>query len=396
MSKNDKSAVIVGAGIAGSSLAFHLANKGYQITLLDENSYKEVEIFHNKAVEISPHYMLNNPSYNSLMTKASKFSYELVRGFKFTKKDAMMKGVVKLYDLKDCEKMLGKISTFDIEKSAFEYLEPRTIKEKYYVDKKAGIYFKHGGWVSPIKLCSSLTNDRNINLIPKSKVTKINQKTSSWEIYCENSNRYFAKNLILCNSTSLNKINLFKDIDLKKNRGQINWVDRKKNLKHKEIISEKGYLIPDVNGLDIFGSTYERDNENKELSNNDYEKNLKTYFKLCGDKFEQNHGLQKGWVGWRAVTLDRNPYVGKVFADLPDKKNRPYSLDDLNYHPNLFINVGYGSRGYTLAPFVSKCLASMVDSSQSFEEESILNFLNPYRSWLKQIGLRKKMLTKYK
>jgi len=85
MSIDNKTALIVGAGIAGSSLAFQLAKRDYQVTLLDDNNHDEIEIFFNKAVEVSPHFMLNNTSYNALMTKASKFSYQLIKDFNFSK-----------------------------------------------------------------------------------------------------------------------------------------------------------------------------------------------------------------------------------------------------------------------------------------------------------------------
>ena len=74
----DKTALIIGAGIAGSSLAYQLAKRNYQVTLLDENNQHEIEIFQNKAAMISPHFMLNNPKYNSLMSKASKYAYDRV------------------------------------------------------------------------------------------------------------------------------------------------------------------------------------------------------------------------------------------------------------------------------------------------------------------------------
>jgi glycine/D-amino acid oxidase-like deaminating enzyme len=94
----------------------------------------------------------------------------------------------------------------------------------------------------------------------------------------------------------------------------------------------------------------------------------------------------------RAVTHDRNPLVGKVLDNSNDLNKKPHSLNQLSYYPNLFINIGYGSRGYTLAPFISKSLASMIDSTESSEDEFFLNYLNPYRSWFKKIGLRKQLL----
>ena len=392
MINSDKTALILGAGIAGSGLAYQLAKRNYQVTLLDENNQDEIEIFQNKAAMISPHFMLNNPKYNSLMSKASKYAYDLTKEFNYPKEDALMEGVVKLYDNDMADRLIEKIISLGLEKADFKYLSKNLIKKKYGINNKAGIFFKNGGWVSPNKICSSLINHKNIQLIPKKKAKEIAYKKNLWITSCHDSSKYAASNLILCNSIGLNEISLFKNIDLNKNRGQINWLPSKKKGGSKKIISDGGYLIPDVNGFDVFGSTYERDNENKNLSLNDFEKNLKTYQKLSGNKMEENDISNAGWVGWRAVTPDRTPFVGQVLDESKEVYSKPLSIRDLKWHPNLFINAGYGSRGYTLAPFISKCLASLISGSQTPEEEDILNYLNPSRNSIKKMGLRKKLL----
>ena len=124
----------------------------------------------------------------------------------------------------------------------------------------------------------------------------------------------------------------------------------------------------------------------------DFEKNLKTYRKFSRNEMRRNDKSNAGWVGWRAVAPDRIPYVGQVLKESKEFDKIPRSIKDLKWHPNLFINAGYGSRGYTLAPFISKCLASMIDESQTTDEENILNYLNPSRNSIKKMGLRKKML----
>ena len=388
----DKTALIIGAGIAGSSLAYQLAKRNYQVTLLDENNQDEIEIFQNKAAMISPHFMLNNPKYNSLMSKASKYAYDLTQEFNYPKEDALMEGVIKLYDNDMADRLIEKIISLGLEKADFKYLSKNLIKKKYGINNKAGIFFKNGGWVSPNKICTSLIKHKNIKLIPKKKVKEIAYKKNLWVTSCHDSSKYAASNLILCNSFGLNEISLFKKIDLKKNRGQINWLPSKKKGGCKKIISDGGYLIPDVSGFDVFGSTYERDNENKNLSMTDFEKNLKAYQKLSGNKMKENDISNAGWVGWRAITPDRTPYAGQVLDESKGFYNKPRSIKDLKWHPNLFINAGYGSRGYTLAPFISKCLASLISGSQTPEEEDILNYLNPSRNSIKKMGLRKKLL----
>jgi len=392
MSSRAKTALIIGAGIAGSSLAYQLAKKNYQVTLLDENNHDEIEIFHNKAAVISPHFMLNNPKYNLLMNKASKYAYDLIKEFNYSKKDAVMEGVIKLYEDDIADRLIKKISIIGLNQADFKYLSKDLIKRKYNIENKAGIFFKYGGWVSPNKICSTLINHKNIKFISKKKAKEITYEKKLWVLRCQDLNEFAASNLVFCNSFALSEIKLFNDIDLKKNRGQINWLPSKNKTVHKEIISDSGYLIPNVSGFDVFGSTYERDNENKDLSITDFEINFKTYQKLTRDKPMQNKPPNEGWVGWRAVTPDRTPYVGQVLKESKEIDNKPRSINDLKWHPNLFINSGYGSRGYTLAPFISKCLASKIDGTETPGEKNILNYLNPSRSSIKKMGFRKKML----
>ena len=116
MSTHDKTVLIVGSGIAGSSLAYQLAKRNYQVTLLDENNQDEIEIFKNKAAIISPHFMLNNPKYNSLMNMASKYAYDLTGEFNYSKKDAVMEGVIKLYDNDVADRLIKNILSITLEK----------------------------------------------------------------------------------------------------------------------------------------------------------------------------------------------------------------------------------------------------------------------------------------
>ena len=213
MIKPDKTALIIGAGIAGSSLAYQLAKRNYQVTLLDENNQHEIEIFQNKAAMISPHFMLNNPKYNSLMSKASKYAYDLTKEFNYPKEDALMEGVIKLYENDMADRLIERIVSIGLEKADFKYLSKDLIKKKYGIENKAGILFRYAGWVSPNKICSSLINHKNIKFIPKKKAKEISYKNNLWIANCDDSTKYAASTLILCNSFALNEISLFKDID---------------------------------------------------------------------------------------------------------------------------------------------------------------------------------------
>ena len=235
MSTHNKTVLIIGSGIAGSSLAYQLAKRNYQVTLLDENNQDEIEIFKNKAAIISPHFMLNNPKYNSLMNMASKYAYDLTREFNYSKKDAVMEGVIKLYDNDVADRLIKNILSITLEKTDFKYLSKDLIKKKYDIDNKIGIYFKNGGWVSPHKICSRLIKHKNIKFFPKRKVKEIAYGKKLWLVYCQDSNEFTASNLVFCNSFALSKTKLFNDVDLKKIEVKLTGFPVKKSLHIKKL-----------------------------------------------------------------------------------------------------------------------------------------------------------------
>ena len=110
---------------------------------------------------------------------------------------------------------------------------------------KAGILFKHAGWVSPNKICSSLINHKNIKFIPKKKAKEISYKNNLWVTSCDDSKKYAASNLILCNSFALNEISLFKGIDLKKIEVKLTGFQAKKNIAARKLfrIAAISYLM---------------------------------------------------------------------------------------------------------------------------------------------------------
>ena len=131
------------------------------------------------------------------MIKASKYAYDLTKEFNYPKEDALMEGVIKLYENDRADRLIEKIISLGLERADFKYLSKNLIKKKYGINNKAGIFFKNGGWVSPNKICSSLINHKNIKLIPKKKAKEITYKKSLWITSCHDLSKYAASNVIL-------------------------------------------------------------------------------------------------------------------------------------------------------------------------------------------------------
>jgi tRNA 5-methylaminomethyl-2-thiouridine biosynthesis bifunctional protein len=97
-------------------------------------------------------------------------------------------------------------------------------------------------------------------------------------------------------------------------------------------------------------------------------------------------------VAWRASTKDRKPYVGRIFNNQIFEKMRIRELaqaDRLPWLENLYISSGFGSRGFTFAPYCSSVLANLINDNLSLEDKKTLNYTNPERYRLKKMSLKK-------
>ena len=77
------------------------------------------KFFKNKAAMISPHFMLSNPKYNSLMSKASKYAYDLTKEFNYPREDALMEGVIKLYENDMADRLIERIVSIGLKRADF-------------------------------------------------------------------------------------------------------------------------------------------------------------------------------------------------------------------------------------------------------------------------------------
>ena len=74
-----KNILIIGAGIAGCSLAHFLANSGWNVTLLESEDDIAQGGSGNPVAAIYPKFMLNDEAYNDFMLKSFRFTTGWIR-----------------------------------------------------------------------------------------------------------------------------------------------------------------------------------------------------------------------------------------------------------------------------------------------------------------------------
>jgi len=394
----ENSTIVIGAGISGSCTAYHLNKAGWDVTLIDERKEDDIKIYSNPAVCVYPKIMLNDLSFNKLMLLSTDYVWSLIKIIGLKEKSTRMVGAIHLYEKKDGTSRYAKlIKNGSYTSNDIELIDHEIIKKCFGIIGYVGFYFKKGGWINPKALCKKLIQDKNIKKVFSSKIISVDRFQGHWKVLTEDKKNFTAKNIIFCSGSDIKNYKYFNALKFDEYRGQVDWLSGNKQ-RFNEVLSNDGYVIPNVNEKIIFGSSYEKNNFDTEPLQTDTENNINKLKKLMPNINTSHLDPKiKSWAGQRAASFDKKPYVGRILKTR-DALISPtkYSANDLDWYEGLFINTCYGSRGFSFAPLASLSLAKLItgnindNDNDNDNDKFILNYLNPERQYFKQQGMKKK------
>ena len=390
-----KNIVIIGAGITGCSLAHFLANTGWDVTLLESQDDIASGGSGNPVAAIYPKFMLNDKAYNDFMLKSFMFTTAWIDKLGLNKDDYRFDGAIEILEEAYSHKLEINLSGGSVDQEKILTLIDKPILKKYLMNQDlSGLLFHRGGWVNPIALCRHLVNHSNIKILTNQKIISIEKLNNEWALKTKDQKIFKSDHVAICNAAYLHQFDLTQHLHTDAFRGQINWVNSTPFQMPSIVICDEGYLAPLMQNKHIFGATYGMNDFNKDLRLSDTKKNIASIKKIHRE-FHNYCLAQKtisGRVSWRASTKDRKPYVGRVFNNELFKKMRVRELAQTDQRPwldNLYVASGFGSRGFTFAPYCTFVLANLINKNLSKDDKETLNYTNPERYRLKKMSLKK-------
>lgn len=382
MNKKEFDYVIVGAGIAGCSLAHFLSKYSQSVLLIDKNEDVAFGASGAAGAFLSP--LLGKPNkFKDLITKSLNFSINYYK--ENFSEDLINCGTCRIpKNEEDEQKFQSYIPHMD-----FEY-------EKY----EEGYLFKIGSLVKPYELCKKLS--KNTQKLFDYEVKTIEKKENIWNINDE----IKAKNLFLTTGADISLIDE-KYLDIRAVWGQkvdINTTTHININYHKEC----SLSISNDKQVVSIGATHNRFDDDKidssynlklkninKIKHNDYTNNIiqndiAELLKKANDiKVLNDVKVLDVKIGARASSVDYFPMVGKLvdaeksFKKYPHLKNGfQIKNENLEMIENLYILNGVGGRGFVLSPYLAYVLVENIFNNKEIEEE-ITNF-RLFKRWAKK------------
>lgn len=345
--------IVMGAGIAGCTVARALAERGVRVTVLEKQTVAAGASGNPAAVlypQLTKYY---TPATAWHLTGYGFMLRQLARwkamGLTFRWQQAGMVRIPRDGNAK------AQLESLQIDPAIAQYVSREEAAAHAGTEVAGdGVWLPEGSWIAPSELCHALLQHPNITLHEATVVTRLERVEDGWKLQTT-SKDFSTTCLVVCVAEQAGILLPEIIMPIGKSAGQVSVVESSSALQ--AIVSHRGYVIP-MDTKYILGATYDRTDFSGAVTEANHAKNL-----------QHAHGALPQWKGSavlggrtsiRATTPDKLPYVGMV-------------------DEGLYVSIGHGSRGMISAPLAAEVLASQIVGEMVPLTPELRAAINPLR-----------------
>jgi tRNA 5-methylaminomethyl-2-thiouridine biosynthesis bifunctional protein len=386
---SDRSAIVIGAGVAGAAMCQRLCTRGWDVTLIEQHAGAAQGASGNLAGVFMPVLSRDDGPAARLSRTAFLFALRLWReiGGIGTAFDGAGNGVLQLA-------RAGRSGAYPdyppefarrLEADEICRLIPALTAGMAFggTQSHAGAWlFERGGWAHPGGVCVALLSACGAQLrrIHQRTVAQLLRIDGRWQVMDEGGMPIAqAGHVIIANGIAGNRFTQTRELPLAAIRGQVTHVAADLLPDLPMPICGDGYVIPARGEICCVGATYDADTDAR-LRTASQDENLARLLRLFPQSAAQMADLPlAGRVGLRCVSPDRLPLVGAMpdFGAL--QAMRGERLRDVPRHAGLHCLLAYASRGLTWAPLAAELLAAQICCEPVPLERDLCATIDPAR-----------------
>ena len=417
-----KTAIVIGGGIAGCSTARALAERGISVTLIERHKkvgqegsgnpqgilYPKLSTGNSPLARFGLMALLNASRYyrsfldhhlNPINEKNSP-EIEMVTGKRC--------GVLVLPESENDKQKFEQISQL-FPQRLVQLLKGERLHQTagLPLESTFGLFYPQLGWINPPAACQSLSKHPLIS-IQTAEVEEIIHKNSHWQALDKNGALISkAPTMVIACSFDSSKFSQTNHLPLKKVRGQITSLPSTTQSEELQtVLCGEGYIAPAVRGTHTLGATYNFDEASTEVRTKDHQVNLEQLTKtdqgmanaFCDTPSDLLAKTLSGRAAFRCTIPDYLPIAGP--APKLDTYLENYQLLRKNARshipipgdtwPNLYLNIGHGSRGLSYAPMCAELIASEICNEVPPLELDLRQAVHPGRFIIRDIKRNKR------
>jgi tRNA 5-methylaminomethyl-2-thiouridine biosynthesis bifunctional protein len=383
-----KSATLIGAGIAGVCLAHALVQRGWQVTLIEKHPDHAMGASGNPAGVVRPQLTLDD-SFNGRLSR---------QAFLHTVKQLAtlhpapfplhcFKGVLHLArNNEQAEHMPAMLAAHKYPESFSRWVTQNEAGELAGMPVTApGLYFPQGGWMTGPRIASSLLNQCGDKLTRHftRTATRLEQTPEGWRVW-ENDSLLAESPVVIL--TGAHEAVQFVNLPLTPVRGQVTTLPDGSLPDLNIPVTREGYVLPTRKGVGNVGASFAFDDDPMPRDA-DQISNLERLGRLLVNPPSFNARELGARVSFRAATPDRLPLIGAL-ANADTGFPPETQLQHLPRLPGLHALTGLGARGLVWGPFLAQALAARLDDEPWWLPQDLWNAIDPARFHLRDVRKR--------
>jgi tRNA 5-methylaminomethyl-2-thiouridine biosynthesis bifunctional protein len=397
---NEKRALIIGGGLAACHSARALAERGWQVNILERHEALAQEGSGNPQgvlyAKLSPmeeaqaafnlaslQYALN--FYRPLWKTIGDSCGVLQLAYKASETDLHQQ-------LKDKFRQAGELVQFVNAEQASE-LAGISLTQ-------TGLFLPQAGWIDPRKLCAYLIDHPDIKVTYDFEVTQLNKTKDGWQLASSKGDIKAASIAIIASAKEALRFEQANHLPIKSIRGQVSYIPQESaKTTLKTVVCAEGYISPAQDGIFCTGATFNLKDTETAQRQSDHQINLNNLREhLPNFSIDTDANQLNGRVAFRCSLPDYLPAVGalplvdKLVEDFaPLRKNaRAGITTGGSYWPGLYINIGHGARGLAYTPLCAELLAAQINNEPIPMPCDLANALNPARFVIRDLTRSKR------
>lgn len=403
--------LIIGAGLAGACTAEALRQRGFSVTILDQQTEPAEEASGNRQGILYAKLSAFPTPLNQLICQGYRFSLQWLTTLQKQLPHQPFWsncGVIQLaFNDKEAERQQAIINSGLYPISMVQAHSSAQLSALAGVAvKHSGLFFPEAGWVSPKQLCKSILQQSGIEFISQAQIKDLQwqEKKQQWHLTDRQQRQWQAPAVIIAGGTHSNQLKISQYLKLSAIRGQTSHFPANNiSQQLKTIICGDGYLAPELRGQHLVGATFNHQVTTNELTTEDHQANLDRLQQLapsCYDAYlkSQSTLFSDGRVGFRCTTPDFLPTIGPLvkeqafveeYGNLRNNARQTFT-NKAPFQPRLLVTTGHGSRGLISAPLAGEIIACYLTGEPMPVSRELLTALHPSRFLVKDLIRRKR------